>query len=88
MTIAVTNLNQLRNQNKSMFKKWIARRKEKSRLNEYLRGYDYAAGVLLRNGDCSIGDLLSESDSIDQTSFDLGVREAISDFQELGRSLV
>ena len=66
--------------------KWFKLWQERRNRAEYFRGYDYAAGVLLRNGDYSIGDLLSEAENaFDRAQFDFGIESAVRDYRQLGR---
>lgn len=62
--------------------KWIATRRENRRLEIYFRGYDYAAGILLREGGIAIDRLLNEADSsFDRNSFDLGIEAAVRAYE-------
>lgn len=58
-----------------MFKKW----KEKKKADLYRRGYDWAAGLLLRE-ECCIESIQAQISISDYDSFDKGVEQAISDF--------
>lgn len=57
-------------------KKWLKERKEKKKLNSYLNGFDFAAGVLLRREQTPI-QLDSLANWQDANDFDLGMDAAI-----------
>jgi hypothetical protein len=60
-----------------MFKNYFKNRKRK----EYLRGYDYAVGVLIRN-EKTLDELDAiDYDPINPTEFDKGIRDALIDFE-------
>lgn len=66
-----------------LIKKW----RERRRVAEYQRGYEFAAGVLLKKGEQPgiILDLECRADSPfgDRTVFDEGVLSAIKDYERL-----
>ena len=73
----------------NIISRWLRKRKEASNEERFLRGYDYAAGRLLREGDCAIGNLEMEADNpFDRDSFDEGIESAVRDYSQLGKALI
>lgn len=65
----------------------LAARKARKLANLKRRGYDYAAGRLLSDGDCAVSILENQIDSSrtfgDYNEFDKGIEEALTDFRQL-----
>lgn len=69
-----------------MIKKWLAARRERTSAQLRQRGYDYAAGALLRGTD--VHELSSDFDSpFDRNEFDEGGEQAIRDFYALTQGI-
>lgn len=69
------------------FRHWRARREQRKRSMDFARGYEYAAGFLLRNAGSSTNTVRSfqtnveDSLKIDPTPFDKGSLMAIHDWE-------
>lgn len=71
--------------------KALAERKARKLANLNRRGYDYAAGRLLEDGDTAIAILENQVDSSrtfgDYNEFDKGIERALEDFRELQQAM-
>lgn len=66
-----------------MLRSWLAKRKARKLQALFDRGFDYAAGQLLRGEDYHR--LEQEADAIDRNSFDHGVEAALSCWRAVRR---
>lgn len=69
----------------------LAARKARQLANLKRRGYDYAAGRLLYDGDCAVSILENQVDSSrtfgDYNEIEQGIEEALFDFKELQKAM-
>lgn len=60
---------------------FLKKRKLNSDNEDRIRGYNYAAGQLLKSGDMIVDRLEDESScGFDRTKFDAGMQEALTDY--------
>ncbi|RLB94673.1 MAG: hypothetical protein DRH26_00530 [Deltaproteobacteria bacterium] len=62
--------------------KWFAKRKEKKKFQTWTKGYDWAAGALLRGDETPVS-IEAYTNCCDRDSFDLGAEAATKDLLSL-----
>ena len=69
----------------------IKTRRLREQENLCRRGYDYAAGRMLKDGDCAVGILRQQVESSrdfkSYNEFDAGIEQAIRDFRDLQKPM-